>query len=101
MTYDGMNRLAQKTYSDPYTATPVNFSYDTGNSGCYTVGHLVSASEGSTTEGTNAYTCFDKMGRVLNSSQTIAGQTYSMTNAWDLAGERTTFTFPSHGWTNQ
>jgi RHS repeat-associated protein len=86
-TYDALNRLTGKTYSDGTPA--VTFGYDARQ---YAIGRLTSvANENSTTN----FTSFDVFGRVLASNQVTAGQTYSFGYTYDLAGSLVSETYPS------
>jgi RHS repeat-associated protein len=86
-TYDALNRITGKSYSD---GTPgVSYGYDARQ---YAIGRLTSVTnENSTTN----FTSFDVFGRVLASNQATAGQTYSFGYTYDLAGSLVSETYPS------
>jgi RHS repeat-associated protein len=87
-TYDALNRMVAKQYSD---STPmVGYFYDQG--GQYSIGHLTGVVNANAA--TN-YTGFDPLGRVVASQQVTAGQTYSFSYTYNLAGSLTGETYPS------
>jgi RHS repeat-associated protein len=87
--YDALNRPKTVTYPSGSGSQNVTFTYDSGGSN--SVGHLVSVSNGSTTN----YTAFDSMGHVLSSNQVTIGTTYPFTYRYNLAGALTSETYPS------
>ncbi len=92
-TYDGVNRATTKTYS---TGGVWTYSYDTGVA--YPKGRLVSVVKQGSTDGTY-YDGYDAAGRLSASRQitTAGGQanSYSMSYAYDLAGNLTKEVYPS------
>ena len=92
-TYDALNRMKTRSYSDSTPA--VTFAYDTP--GTYSVGQLTQVSSSVST--TN-YGPFDAMGRILGSSQTITdqtlgSQTYTLGYQYNFLGGITVETYPS------
>lgn len=92
-TYDVLNRVTQRSYSGgTAVATPtVTYSYDS-SSVTNSKGRLTTVS--SSVSAYN-YTAYDALGRVTASQQVIDGQTYSMSYAFDLAGNMTSQTYPT------
>lgn len=90
-TYDGLNRILTRTYSD---GTPgVTFTYDAGNPAVpYVIGRLVSVTAAGTTSRQDEY---DPLGRVLRSSQTTDGVAFNQSYTYDLAGRLRSETYPS------
>jgi RHS repeat-associated protein len=87
--YDALNRATTRSYSD---ATPaVTYTYDAADIS-NSKGRLTSSSN---SVSTTSYTGYDAMGRITGSSQVTDGQTYSMSYAYDLAGNLTQQTYPS------
>jgi hypothetical protein len=69
-TFDELNRLKKKTYSD---GTPeVSYTYDE-TAAPYGKGRLTKAANAYST---TAYSNYDPLGRLLQSTQTTGGQTY-------------------------
>jgi len=101
-TYDGLNRVVNKSQTDPYTA-PVTYAYGEGAANAANnnvIGRLTqvtSASVGSIIpQFVYDYAQYDWAGRPLSSSQQIGTATpYTMSYGYDLAGKMTSFTFPS------
>jgi len=99
-TYDGLNRVKTRSYSNDPTSTPtVTYNYDTGVSNAK--GRLVSVA---TSLSTTAYAGYDALGRVSGSSQTTnvaaLGQTannvtYTTSYTYNLAGALVSETYPS------
>lgn len=87
--YDALNRLKSAVYPSDFSNENVTYAYDSG--GTNSIGHLVSVSNGSTTN----YTGFDSMGHVLSSNQITIGTTYPFSYTYDLAGSLTSETYPS------
>ena len=101
-SYDALNRLTGKTYSD---ATPaVSFSYDTSSiSGSSNdVGEMTQASVASGTKVLAKTTPFayDTMGRLLTEQQctpvNCTGTAYSVSSTYDYAGKQLSESFPSN-----
>lgn len=87
--YDGLNRMKSRTYSD---GTPsVTFNYDsTSISNAKGRLSLVSSSVSS-----YSYGGYNALGQVVSNTQTTDGTAYTMGYAYDLAGHRTSQTYPS------
>ena len=96
-TYDALNRLTNKSYSDGVTA-PVTYTYDKNEPGSsspnYYIGRLSQVSTaalGSLPATATTYVQYDAMGRVLASQQSIGtNQTYNFSytyNAQSLENE--------------
>lgn len=93
-TYDNLNRLKVRDYSDPGTAD-VSFFYDGKG-----LGSVPARSNGKTTKVTSSisetrYTYFDELGRLKNHEQITDGQTYSTEYAYNLSGGLVSETYPS------
>ena len=95
-TYDRLDRLTRRSYS--YTGsetevsletTRVDYAYD--SCGSYSDGRLcsVTAKKGTTEVSRTAYNRYDALGRVLESTQTTGGTSYTMAYAYDRAGNLT------------
>ncbi|HEV7645946.1 MAG TPA: RHS repeat-associated core domain-containing protein [Pyrinomonadaceae bacterium] len=87
-SYDGFNRVAQRSYSDGTTPT-VTYTYDnkTNAKGKLTkVSSSISAAES---------TSFDAWGRVVSHKQTTDGADYVTGYAYDLTGALAEETYPS------
>jgi RHS repeat-associated protein len=87
--YDPLNRPTTKSYSD---GTPtVSYAYDAvgvANS----KGRLTSISSSVSTYN---YTSYDALGHAKTGSETLGGQTYSLTYSYDLAGHVKSINYPS------
>jgi YD repeat-containing protein len=87
--YDGVNRLTTRSYSD---GTPtVTYTYDSAS---------VTNSKGRLTAVSSSvsimnYTAYDALGRITAANQVTDGQTYVMSYGYNLAGGRTSMTYPS------
>ena len=101
-SYDALDRLTRRSYS--YTGsetavslgtTRVDYAYD--SCGSYSRGRLcsVTAKKGATDVSRTAYNRYDALGRVLESTQTTGGRTYTMAYAYDRAGNLTSQRYPS------
>jgi RHS repeat-associated protein len=87
--YDVLNRLTSKSFND---GTPtVTYTYDDGNVP-YAKSRPTSVSNAN---GTINYTTYDPLGRVTASNEQTAGQTYSFSYSYNLAGALTSETYPS------
>ncbi len=88
-TYDNLNRLTLRDYSD---ATPdVSFTFDDNITNAK--GQLTAVS--STVSATN-YTAFDQLGRIKSSQQMTNGQTYNFPDyTYDFSGALVSETYPS------
>ena len=103
--YDGLNRITSKSYTlgaNVAKTSSVNYGYGDGTqpSKSCTVNLTAPNLKGRLTcvaTGTllNNYTNYDWAGRVKAYSQITNNITYPMLYAYDLAGELTSFTFPS------
>jgi RHS repeat-associated protein len=105
LTYDGMNRIMGKTYTDGITP-PVTYTYNDTATTCNLKGRLNTVSTlaaSATINGTswsapaitNTYSCYDTMGRVWNSSQQIGANTYSFGYTYDISGALASTIYPS------
>ena len=101
-TYDRLDRLTRRSYS--YTGsetavsletTQVDYVYD--RCGSYSEGRLcsVTAKKGTTDVSRTAYNRYDALGRVLESTQTTGGTSYTMAYGYDRAGNLTSQRYPS------
>jgi hypothetical protein len=99
--YDALNRVTNRNYSAPtglpnYQATPnVTYTYDNLPNA---KGKLIKVTTAATTTNQLAetkYTAFDLLGRVMSSSQTTDGQTYSSSYVYNLSGALIEETYPS------
>ncbi len=101
-TYDRLDRPTRRSYS--YTGaetavsletTRVDYAYD--GCGSYSRGRLcsVTAKKGATDVSRTAYNRYDALGRVLESTQTTGGTSYTMAYAYDRAGNLTSQRYPS------
>ena len=97
-----MDRLTRRSYGYTGTSpavsletTRVDYAYD--SCGSYTRGRLcsVTASKGTTQVSRTAYNRYDALGRVLESTQTTGGTSYTMAYAYDRAGNLTSQRYPS------
>ena len=79
----------------------MNYQYDGHGGNCSVaanaIGHLttVSAVNAAGTSFQSAYNCYDAFGRVTQNTQTVAGQPYSFSYLYNLAGGQTQMTYPS------
>lgn len=99
-TYDNLNRLKVRDYSDPNTPD-VSFYYD----GKYLdINDTLQTATGSvkgkrtgvkSTASKTNYTSFDNLGRLLTHQQITDGQTYGTSYAYNLSGELVSETYPS------
>jgi RHS repeat-associated protein len=100
-TYDALNRVINKDYSDSTPDVAYSFDGYTDAQGFHLItnarGQLTQVrSEGSSGITIYNYTAFDNVGRVTAASQTTDGVTYSMPEyKYDLAGNITSETYPS------
>jgi YD repeat-containing protein len=99
-TYDGLNRISTKSYSDG--TAQVRYCYDNvPNSGTCQPTAPAAGYKGRLTYATNGtsstlFGLFDSMGRVRNSTQTTNGTAFPFTSyTYDLAGELLRETYPS------
>jgi RHS repeat-associated protein len=92
-TYDSMNRLTQKSYSD---STPtVTYSYDSTSClsllvSCYNLGRRTGMSDGS---GSTAW-AYDAVGNILRESRTINSVNKTITYTYNLDGTIASIVYP-------
>jgi RHS repeat-associated protein len=87
--YDALNRLTTRSYSD---GTPtVTYTYDSVS----VTNSKTRLTSVSSSVSANNYTAYDALGRVTTANQVTDGQTYSMSYGYNLAGGRTSTTYPS------
>ena len=99
-TYDALNRVTSRTYSDSTPA--VAYKYDGQalpanspplfNRG-YSTGRLVAVTHGGSSAGN--YSGYDQLGRVTSSYQQTDSQNYGFGYVYNLASQMTTETYPS------
>jgi RHS repeat-associated protein len=87
MTYDGLNRILTKSYSDGKTPEVI-YTYDTGGATVNAIGRLITVQAGTQTYARG----YDGLGRVISSTQ--SGYP-AMAYGYNLANALTSFTFPS------
>lgn len=92
-TYDALNRITGKTYSD---STPsVVYSYDQTSFNGLSIANGIGVRTGMTDgSGLTAWS-FDSMGRIATRQQTIGSVTKSIGYAYNLDGSVATMTYPS------
>jgi RHS repeat-associated protein len=86
-TYDRFDQVTSK-----YIGRSLNYTYDTA-------GHLTKVTDGSDTY----QFAYDRMGRLIQTQTTysfVGGRTFTVSYAYDAAGNRTTLTDPANGVTN-
>jgi RHS repeat-associated protein len=88
-TYDGLNRMTGKSYSDGTGS--VTYTYDQGGTGAYALTRLTKMTDPS---GSESYT-YDKMGRVTALQKVVGSATYTTSVNFDVAGDVTQLTYPS------
>jgi len=96
ITYDGLNRISQVTYSD---ATPtVNYTYDQPRTGFFNQGQLttVTTAAVSQTPSTTQEFDYERMGRVSSHRQKIGAASFPMTYVYNLAGLMVRERYPSN-----
>ncbi|MEN3325328.1 MAG: hypothetical protein V7638_135 [Acidobacteriota bacterium] len=87
--YDQLGRVTSRTYND---GTPsVTYTYDDPNAD-FSKGQLTAVSS---SVSSYSYGDFDAQGRVKTGTQTIDGQTYTMSYAYNAAGAIVSQTYPS------
>lgn len=100
MTYDTMNRVQTKSYSDGTPSVTYCCDVSTGAPGC---GNAPSGSTRladrltmvTSSVSTTKYPAYDEIGDVTASSQTTNGQTYPFTYSYNLLGGMTQAVYPS------
>jgi RHS repeat-associated protein len=91
-SYDELNRLKTRIYTnDPQNTPTVTYTYE-GAGVPYSKGHLTQVSSAVSAYD---YLQFDALGRVKQSQQTTAGQSYMMNYQYNLAGVMIQETYPS------
>jgi RHS repeat-associated protein len=91
--YDALNRVTSRSYQyDPSGTPAVTYTYDS-TSISNGKGRLASVSS---SVSTYSYSGYDALGRVLGGSETLGGQTYSISQNYDLAGHVLTESYPSN-----
>ena len=88
-TYDALNRVATKTYSDG--TPPVTYTYD-APAVPFSKGRLTGVSS---SVSTMAYREYDPLGRIKRSRQDVGAQSYLMSYTYDLADHLRSQTYPS------
>lgn len=92
-TYDVLNRLTGKTYSD---STPtVTYSYDQTSFDGLTITHGKGRRTGMTDGSGETAWSYDAVGRIVTHQQTIAGFTKSIVSSYNLDGSIASITYPS------
>lgn len=89
-SYDTMNRLTGKTYSDG-TTSAVTYKYDQGGAAAFALGRLTQTIDSSNSE---AYT-YDAAGRITQVQKTIAGTPYTTSYQYNVAGQVVQISYPS------
>ena len=89
-TYDALDRLTSKTYSDGSTPT-VTYSYDQGGAAALALGRRTQMTDGS---GSETYT-YDTDGRITKLTKVVGTASYAISYQYNVAGEITQITYPS------
>jgi len=94
-TYDALNRVTSESYPD--ATLDVSYYYDeadavTGCSDDYPIGRLTRIVEA---DGVATTYCYDRAGRVLRKTLTVAGATTTTQYGYTLAGRLSSMTYPS------
>ena len=92
-SYDALNRLAGKTYSDSTPA--VSYLYDQTSFNGLTISNGNGLRTGMTDGSGSTAWSYDSMGRALARQQTISGVTKSIGYTYNLDGSAATMTYPS------
>jgi RHS repeat-associated protein len=95
-TYDELNRLTQKSYSDGTPAA--KYYYDSTDClnlsvSCYNIGRRTGMSEGSGSTPTTKW-AYDAMGNILRESRTINGVTKIIDYSYNLDGSIASIAYP-------
>lgn len=85
LTYDGLNRVISKSFSDGSPA--VSFTYDTNGD----TGYRTGMTDGS---GTTAWD-YDPRGRLIKEDKTISGQAFTTLYTYDSADQLISMTYPN------
>lgn len=99
--YDGLNRVSAVTYTGEsgYATPNVTYTYDEVHSNFYNKGRLTkvqtAANVGQGTPETIQNYDYDKVGQVVNHTQSIGNQSYNLTYGYNLAGQLTSEKYPS------
>jgi RHS repeat-associated protein len=98
-TYDNLNRLTDKTYSDgtPNASYRYDYSSYLGQTFAFPIGRQVAATSANNT--VESFASFDAMGRVVSTVQCNPGVTQcnTFTAAYDKLGDLTTLGYPQNG----
>ncbi|MBV9779465.1 MAG: RHS repeat protein, partial [Acidobacteriaceae bacterium] len=89
-TYDALNRITSKAYSDGTPA--VAYTYDGGSAVPLSAGRLIQTSNGISTTNVLGY---DGLGEITASQQITEGQIYNFAYTYNLAGQLTSEMYPS------
>jgi YD repeat-containing protein len=89
LSYDPLDRLTGKTYTNCPATAPVSYGYDAGT---YGWGQRTSMSDGS---GSTAWT-YNARGRLTGESKTINGQTYTTQWGYNSADLPVSMTYPDN-----
>ena len=90
LSYDVAGRLVEKALSD---GRRFRWRYDEGGAGAFALGRLTSVSDPT---GAQTFT-YDALGRVVASTRTLFGATFTATTAWDSMGRIVARTLPGAG----
>ncbi len=99
--YDGLRRVASVSYTGEsgYATPNVTCTYDEVHSNFYNKGRLTkvktAANAGQGTPETIQNYDYDKIGQVVNHTQSIGNQSYNLTYGYNLAGQLTSEKYPS------
>ncbi len=94
-SYDSLNRPTGTSYNvgstGVPTTSPVTLAYDLGGAAANALGRLTKLTDG---PGSETYT-YNNLGQLTQLQKIIAGTTYTISYAYNLAGEMTQITYPS------
>jgi RHS repeat-associated protein len=99
--YDGLNRVASVTYTGEsgYVTPNVTYTYDEVHENFFNKGRLTkvqtAANAAQQTPETIQNYDYDKVGQVVNHTQSIGNQSYNITYGYNLAGQLTSEKYPS------
>jgi len=105
-SYDFLNRMASRTYTnDPQSTPAVNYYYDSsqtlplGKPPNFTVtnsiGRLIAVCYGGAASSAGNYQSYDELGRVTSSYQQTDSNNYGLSYGYNLANEMTSEVYPS------
>jgi RHS repeat-associated protein len=100
-SYDGLNRVASVSYTGEsgYATPNVTYTYDEVHANFYNKGRLTkvqtAANAAQQTPETIQNYDYDKVGQVVNHTQSIGNQSYNLTYGYNLAGQLTSEKYPS------